>query len=54
MFLESINLYSKVASYNINTQKFMGLHYLNNEREEIDIQKQSHCFLNQAHQNRLN
>ena len=37
--LETIDSYSKVASYKINTQKSMAFLYANNEREESDMIK---------------
>ena len=37
--LELINEYSKVAGYNINTQKSLALLYTNNETTEIEIKE---------------
>jgi len=37
--LELINEYSKVAGYNINTQKFLAFLYTNNEKIEREIKK---------------
>ena len=37
--LELINEYSKVAGYNINTQKFLAFLYTNNEKAEKEIKE---------------
>ena len=43
--LELINEYSKVAGYKINTQKSLTFLYINNEKTEREIKKQSHSPL---------
>ena len=37
--LELINVYSKVAGYNINTQKSLAFLYTNNEKTEREIKE---------------
>ena len=39
IFLELINEYSKVAGYNINTQKSLAFLYTNNEKREREIKE---------------
>ena len=43
--LELINEYSKVAGYNINTQKSLAFLYTNNEKIEKKLRKQFHSPL---------
>ena len=43
--LESINEYSKVARYKINTQKSLSFLYTNNEKVEKKLRKQFHSPL---------
>ena len=43
--LELINEYSKVAGYNINTQKSFAFLYTNNEKVEKKLRKQFHSPL---------
>ena len=43
--LELINEYSKVAEYNINTQKSFAFLYTNNEKIEKELRKQFHSPL---------
>ena len=43
--LELINEYSKVAGYEINTQKSLAFLYTNNEKTEKEIRKQFHSPL---------
>ena len=44
-FLEVINEYSKVAGYEINTQKSLAFLYTNNEKTEEKLRKQFHSTL---------